>query len=167
MPEPWLSGPVPGVIPLLQPAAHALLHCREQIAGIAATRGDLTPERIWTGPGSAASIGFHLRHLAGATDRLLAYARGEQLNDEQREYLRQEGQRAGGPEDLMSLADGALAALDSALDTIRATPESALLAPREVGRARLATNVLGLLFHIAEHAQRHTGQLVTTIKAGD
>jgi uncharacterized damage-inducible protein DinB len=33
-----------------------------------------------------------------------------------------------------------------------------------VGRARLPTNVLGLLFHTAEHAARHAGQVVTTMK---
>jgi hypothetical protein len=33
-----------------------------------------------------------------------------------------------------------------------------------VGRAALPTNVLGLIFHAAEHMQRHAGQLVTTAK---
>jgi uncharacterized damage-inducible protein DinB len=32
------------------------------------------------------------------------------------------------------------------------------------GRARLPSTVLGLLFHAAEHASRHTGQIVTTSK---
>jgi uncharacterized damage-inducible protein DinB len=31
-----------------------------------------------------------------------------------------------------------------------------------VGRANLQSTVGGLLFHIAEHTQRHTGQLITT-----
>jgi hypothetical protein len=35
---------------------------------------------------------------------------------------------------------------------------------RQVGRAQLPSTVLGLLFHAAEHAQRHVGQLVTTSK---
>jgi hypothetical protein len=47
---------------------------------------------------------------------------------------------------------------------VRATPERDLLAPREVGRARLPSNVLGLLFHAAEHTQRHLGQAVTTAR---
>jgi hypothetical protein len=33
-----------------------------------------------------------------------------------------------------------------------------------VGRAQLPTTVLGLLFHVAEHTQRHTGQLIATAK---
>jgi len=28
----------------------------------------------------------------------------------------------------------------------------------------LPTNVVGLLFHLAEHTQRHTGQVITTAK---
>jgi uncharacterized damage-inducible protein DinB len=33
-----------------------------------------------------------------------------------------------------------------------------------VGRARIPTTVWGLLFHVAEHAQRHAGQLATTAR---
>ena len=33
-----------------------------------------------------------------------------------------------------------------------------------VGRDRLPSTVRGLLFHAAEHAQRHTGQIVTTVR---
>ena len=35
---------------------------------------------------------------------------------------------------------------------------------RTVGRAALPANVLGLLFHAAEHTTRHVGQLITTLK---
>ena len=41
--------------------------------------------------------------------------------------------------------------------------EDMLLAPREVGRAKLPSTVLGLLMHAAEHTMRHTGQLLVTI----
>jgi uncharacterized damage-inducible protein DinB len=54
--------------------------------------------------------------------------------------------------------------IDRALDQLRATDEATLLEPREVGRAKLPSNVLGLLFHAAEHTQRHVGQVVTTAK---
>jgi len=33
-----------------------------------------------------------------------------------------------------------------------------------VGRKRIPSNVIGLLFHTAEHTQRHTGQLLVTVK---
>ena len=39
-----------------------------------------------------------------------------------------------------------------------------LLDHRGVGRAQLPSNVLGLLFHAAEHSTRHSGQLITTAK---
>ncbi len=58
----------------------------------------------------------------------------------------------------------AQAGIDAALAEIRATPRDRLLEPREVGRGRLPSTVLGLLFHVAEHTQRHVGQTVTTAK---
>ena len=54
--------------------------------------------------------------------------------------------------------------IDDALAVIRATPDDLLFESRGIGRERLPTNVLGLLFHIAEHTMRHTGQIVTTAK---
>ena len=68
------------------------------------------------------------------------------------------------PASVEKLLAGVDAAIQTALDTLRTTPESDLLLPRAVGRAALPSNVLGLLFHIAEHTHRHTGQLVTTVK---
>ena len=56
------------------------------------------------------------------------------------------------------------AAFDSAMRQLSQTPEDSLLSPRFVGRAQLPSTVLGLLFHAAEHASRHTGQVVTTCK---
>lgn len=162
--EPWLRGPIPGVSPWLQPAAHALVHCIEQIPEAVLGERPLDREALWARPGGAASIGFHLRHLAGSTDRLLTYARGEQLTAEQLAFLKTEGDPEASPDDASALVAGAITALERALDVIRATPEATLLEAREVGRARRPSNVLGLLFHVAEHAQRHTGQLVTTAK---
>jgi len=39
-----------------------------------------------------------------------------------------------------------------------------LFAVRTAGRQALPTNVIGLLFHLAEHTQRHAGQVITTTK---
>jgi len=44
---------------------------------------------------------------------------------------------------------------------IAATPASPLADARGVGRATLPSDVLGSIFHAAEHAQRHVGQFVT------
>lgn len=157
-PEAWLSGPVDGVDGYLQPAAHALLQSREDIA--LAAQGLQGPQ-LWVRPGGAASIGFHLRHIAGSIDRLLAYARGESLTETQVAFARAE-QVPGDEARAEPLVAGAQAAIDVALAQLRATPRETLLQPRAVGRAQLPTTVLGLLFHVAEHTQRHTGQLIAT-----
>lgn len=54
--------------------------------------------------------------------------------------------------------------MDEALCSLKDVSEEELLTVRTVGRARLPSNVLGLVFHAAEHTQRHTGQIITTSK---
>lgn len=158
-PEVWLRGAVPDVIPELQPVAHSLLQVREEIAEAAL----LSPQQLWARPGGAASIGFHLTHLAGSLDRLLTYARGHALNAGQRAALSAEADRdtSRRAEDLVKAG---IAAIDRALAQVRGTPLCALDEAREVGRARLPSTVLGLLFHAAEHAQRHSAQIITMRK---
>jgi hypothetical protein len=160
-PEVWLRGPVPDIPPLLQPVAHSLLQCREELQ---ATLDHLTPEQIRTRPFGAASVEFHIRHAAGSLDRLFTYARGERLTGEQQAALAIEGESDpdSGTADRLSAAFSG--AIERALGQLRATSESALLEPRAVGRAQLPSTVLGLLFHAAEHVQRHVGQAVTTAK---
>jgi uncharacterized damage-inducible protein DinB len=160
-PEPWLRGPVAGVPPLLMPAVHALMQVMEDVPRAAAA---LTVEELWARPGGAASVGFHLRHLAGSTDRLLTYARGESLSGAQLAALGAEGHPGEPPAAADRLVDEALAVLRGATDLLRSVPVESLLEPRGVGRAQLPSTVLGLLFHTAEHAQRHAGQIVTTAR---
>jgi uncharacterized damage-inducible protein DinB len=160
-PEPWLRGPVEGVDPYLMPAAHALQQSREDLARAAE---GLTADQLWARPGGAASVGFHLRHVAFSIDRLLTYARGEALSDAQRNAAASEA--VVGPErEPGALVAAAAAAIETALGQIRSTPRASLLEPRAVGRAGLPSTVLGLLFHVAEHTQRHTGQVIATAKA--
>lgn len=160
-PEPWLRGPLPGIPALLQPAAHAFVMALEDVEAAAVGLG---PAQLWLQPGGAASIGFHLFHLAGATDRLLTYARGEELSPEQRERLAAESTVAETRTSLDALLTGWKRAVEAALEQLRRTPEASLQDPRHVGRARLPSTVLGLLVHAAEHAARHTGQIVTTAR---
>lgn len=160
-PEPWLRGPVDGISAWLQPAAHAFIMAREDTENAVS---NLTDGQLWAKPGGAASIAFHLAHLAGATDRLLTYARGERLNDTQKAALARESALETAKPSLAELLDGWRTAVDRALAQLAATPEAALAEPRLVGRAQLPSTVLGLLFHAAEHASRHTGQIVTTAK---
>lgn len=163
-PEAWLSGPIPGVVPLLQPAAHALEQVRRDLPALVRS---LAPARIWERPGRSASIGYHAVHLAGSLDRLFTYARGEPLSDGQRAALAREraidGEQPAVGE-VVALLEGAL---DAALAQLRATQEDELLAAREVGRARAPSTTLGLLFHGAEHSARHAGQIVTLARVTD
>jgi uncharacterized damage-inducible protein DinB len=160
-PEVWLRGPIPAIPPLLQPVAHGLLQCREELT---AHLTGVTPEQIWARPFGAASIGFHARHAAGSLDRLFTYARDERLSSAQQAALAAEGHP-----DFTSNVDRQLVAafdeaVERALEQLRMTSDTTLLDVRGVGRARLPSTVLGLLFHAAEHTQRHVGQLVTTAK---
>lgn len=159
--EVWQRGPVPGYDALLMPVVHAFLQVREDLHRLAAT----VPEPdVWARPGGAASIAFHVRHIGGATDRLLTYARGERLSDAQRTALSAEHADGDPRPTLASLVEEAVAALDAALEQVGRTSRDTLLEARAIGRAQLPTTVLGLLFHAAEHATRHMGQAITTAR---
>lgn len=158
MTEIWLTGPVPGYEPLVMPVAHSLLQVKAEIDLVLAAVAD---EALWVKPSGAASVGFHIRHIGGATDRLMTYARGERLSPEQLAEARAEG--ADQP-DRHTLQARVHAQLDAALEQVRRTPVGALLEERKVGRAGLPSTTLGLIFHVAEHATRHAGQAITTAK---
>lgn len=160
-PEPWLRGPMPGISAMLQPVAFAFVTAQEDVE--TAVLG-LSTNQLWRRIGNAASVGFHLIHLAGSTDRLLTYARAEPLIEVQRAALKREREVAGiGPPIEGLLRDWA-DVVGAALHQLSTTPNDLLSVPRFVGRARLPSTVLGLLYHAAEHAARHTGQIVTTAK---
>ena len=161
-PEPWLRGPVAGVPAEWQPAVHALMQAREDLARVVAP---LTERQLWLGPGGAASVGFHVVHLAGSLDRLLTYARGEALDDRQRAALAAEQALPGdGPRDAAGVLAFALATIDRAIAQVAATPPASMHDARRVGRAGLPSTVWGLTFHAAEHTQRHVGQAITTAR---
>ncbi|MEO8164326.1 MAG: DinB family protein [Betaproteobacteria bacterium] len=124
----------------------------------------LSTEQLWRRPGGAASVGFHLVHLAGSTERLLTYARGERLSNSQTASLNAERELRDPYPPVNVLLARWREVVQNALRQIAGTPESTLAEPRAVGRARLPSTVLGLIFHSAEHAQRHVGQIVTTAK---
>lgn len=160
-PEVWLRGPLPDVRGLLQPVAHSLLQCREEMR---AHLADLTPGQIWARPGGAGSIGFHARHAAGSLDRLLTYARGEGLSSAQLAFLQEEGSPDTSPDIGARLIAAFETTIEQALAQLRSTSETSLQEGRSVGRARLPSTVIGLLYHAAEHTQRHMGQIATMAK---
>jgi hypothetical protein len=140
--------------------AHSILQSLEDAEAVL---GTLAPEDLWKSPGGAATIGFHVRHMAGSLDRLFTYARGDALSEEQRAALKAEREPAlhlTAAEMLAGLAH----ASEHALSQLRSTAEATLDDPRYVGRDRLPSSVRGLLHHAGEHMARHAGQLVTTAK---
>jgi len=158
--EIWLRGPLPGVPPLLQPVAHALLQARDELS--AALR-DFPPALLNARPGGVASVGFHLQHLAGVLDRTFAYARGAALTPEQLAALAAENPPLLiGPAVVEQLVQRFSTQVDTALAQLRATAEASLTEPRGVGRTQLPSTVIGLLVHAAEHTTRHLGQLLVT-----
>jgi uncharacterized damage-inducible protein DinB len=160
MPEVWLRGPVPDVPSPLQPVAHALLQALEDAERLCA---DLDRALLWQRPGGAASIGFHLRHMTGSLDRLLTYARDEPLSEAQRRALELEKMEAPAA-DAAELLGELRRAVAGAIGQLRASDVRTLDAVRRVGRARLPSTVLGLLYHAGEHSVRHAGQISTTLR---
>ena len=158
---PWLRGPVAGIIPLLQPVAHALIDANEDVTKALA---GLSAEQVRARPGNAAPLAFHVRHAMGSLDRLFTYARGESLSESQLAALSAEKPMDVGSATPEQLTREFTAAIERAMTQLRATRESDLLVGREVGRAKLPSNTIGLLFHAAEHTARHVGQVVTTAK---
>jgi DinB superfamily len=157
----WLRGPVSGIPPLLQPVAHALLQAREEVNILMTPFPDAL---LWERPEGVASPGFHLQHLAGVLDRLLSYAVDHPLDQTQLKNLASEGTPTQGQSTVAELLNRFNIQIDKALEQISQTSEASLTQLRSVGRARLPSTVGGLLFHAAEHTQRHTGQLLVTAR---
>ena len=158
--EVWLRGPLPDIPPLLQPIAHALLQAQEEVAEI---MQDFSEEKLWKQPAGVASVGFHLQHLTGVLDRLFTYVRGESLSPIQLQALAAEGKenREIKIKDLVGAFDNQITL---ALTQLKAIDSQTLTEIREVGRGKIPSTVIGLLFHAAEHTTRHLGQLLVTAK---
>jgi len=159
--EVWQRGPVNQVPDVLQPVAHALLQANEDVGRILENFSD---DLLWEKPYGMASAGFHLNHLTGVLDRMLTYADNKPLSGDQFLFLKSEEN----PENLPIKAAGLVQAFDlkvkEAIKYLQSTPNQDLTAFRGVGRAQLPSTKLGLLFHAAEHAQRHIGQLLVTVR---
>lgn len=156
--EAWMRGPLSGVHVLVAPLFYSFQMAREDLAKCTA---DLTTEQIWATPHGFGSVGFHLRHIAGSTDRLMTYVSGGQLSDAQIAELKTEKNPGATREVLLAKIDEAF---KRAEETARALDPAHLADPRGVGRKQLPTTVIGLLVHIAEHTQRHVGQAISAAK---
>ncbi|MBZ5620621.1 MAG: DinB family protein [Acidobacteriia bacterium] len=159
LPEPWLRGPISGVHPLIAPILYAFQQAREDLARH--TEG-LADAEIWATPHGVGSVGFHLRHIAGSTERLMAYLQGRELSRAQLAALDAETEPAGpGRDELLADLERSFSEGEA---VVRALDPATLAEARTVGRLRLPTTVIGLLTHIAEHTQRHVGQAISAAK---
>ena len=156
--EAWLRGPIPGVDPLLAPLLYSFQMAREDLAQW--TDG-LTSAQLWAAPHGFGSVGFHLRHIAGSADRLMTYVQGKPLSETQMAALKAEKEPGASRETLLAALNAAFASAEA---VVRSLNPAQLAEPRAVGRQQLPTTVVGLLFHIAEHTQRHTGQAISAAK---
>ena len=159
LPEPWLRGPIPGVHPLLAGVLYSFQQAREDLDSYTEP---LTTPQLWATPYGLGSVAFHLRHIAGSTDRLMTYFQEKELSGEQLSAMAAESEPAAlSREQLLSAIDQVFRRAEAVV--LRLDP-AALAAPRTVGRKRLPTTVAGLLTHIAEHTQRHVGQAISAAK---
>ncbi|KAA2218090.1 DinB family protein [Maribacter flavus] len=156
--EYWLRGPVEGIPSLLQPASHALLQSNKDLYDYLA---DFPEVFLWEKLEDRASVGFHIQHMTGVLDRMMTYAKGTSLTDAQFEYLKNEGV-PNNNSTLNNLMADFTKQMEIMLGYFKGLSEDTLKEARFVGRKKLPSTVLGLLFHAAEHSQRHIGQLLVT-----
>lgn len=158
LPEPWLRGTWLEVAAVGRAVLHALELADEDTRKWCA---DLSDEEWNMRPFGLPSVGFHLRHIARSLHRLLTYAEGAQLSEQQMSALQSELNA-----DVTGKAVFAefTASLEAASRRVRGLSRLDPALPRTVGRKELPTSIGGLLVHIADHTQRHVGQAVTTAK---
>jgi uncharacterized damage-inducible protein DinB len=124
----------------------------------------LTDAEVHAQPLGLTPIAFHLRHIARSTDRILTYAEGEQLTAVQLASLKSELTGEGKSETLAELLAEVEIAFTDAAERIRVLATANLDTPRVVGRKQLPTSIGGAMIHVADHTQRHVGQVVTTAR---
>lgn len=156
--EPWLSGSRADVPAVGRAVLHALDLAMDDLAKWTA---GLTDAETHAQPLGLPAVAFHLRHIARSVDRILTYAEGGQLSAEQLAALKAE---QSGSETLAELLAEAEASFSNAGERVRVLATADFDTARAVGRKQLPTSVGGALIHVADHTQRHVGQVVTTAK---
>jgi uncharacterized damage-inducible protein DinB len=156
--EPWLRGTLTEVPAVQRAVLHALELTREDLHRWCA---GLRDEEVNAKPAGLPSIAFHLRHISRSLDRLLTYAEGRDLRQDQLAALAAEHDPAATTIQLLDELDSALEKSATRICSFDAT---SLEQPHTVGKKHLPATFAGLLVHIADHTQRHTGQAITTAK---
>lgn len=156
--EPWLRGSLTEVEAVARGVLQALELAKEDLEKWCAALSD---EQMNRRPAGLAPVAFHLRHIARSLDRLLTYAEGKQLSEEQLRALKSELEPGAKREEVLSELESALKESER---RVRALAAGDYSAERFVGRKQLPTTLGGLLVHVADHTQRHVGQAITTAK---
>ena len=156
--EPWMSGTYSDVPAVGRAVLHALDLALDDLSKW--TRG-LTEAEVHSRPLGLPSVAFHLRHIARSVDRILNYAEGNPLSAEQLAALKVE---QTGEESLAELLAEVEASFSNAAGRARVLATADFETARGVGRKQLPTTIGGALIHVADHTQRHVGQVVTTAK---
>lgn len=156
--EPWLRGTHTDVPAVSRAVLHALDLAVEDITKWVA---GLTDAEVHAQPLGLPAVSFHLKHIARSVDRILTYAEGGQLTAEQLTALKAE---QGGEETLAELLGEVEASFANADARVRTLATADPNVARGVGRKQLPTSIGGALVHVADHTQRHVGQVVTTAK---
>lgn len=157
-PEPWLRGTLGEVPAVIRAVLHALQLAHEDVHRWCDA---LTEDELNARPAGLPSIAFQVNHIAGSLDRLLTYAEDRELSPVQVAKVEQELDFHTSRDLLLQQFD---VALDRSFSRIQAFTGADLEQARAVGRKKLPTSLAGLLVHIADHTQRHIGQMVTTAK---
>src|ERR1017187_6429767 len=156
--EPWLRGTYADVPAVGRAVLHALDLALDDLTKWTA---GLKDGQIHAQPLGLTSVAFHLRHIARSTDRLLSYAEGKPLSEEQLAALKSE---KVGDETLAMLMADVEFSFSNAADRVRVLATADLNTFRGVGKKQLPTTIGGALIHVADHTQRHVGLVVTTPK---
>jgi uncharacterized damage-inducible protein DinB len=158
IPEPWLRGTLTEVPAVGRGVLHAL-----ELALDDAKKwcSDLSDAQMHVRLAGLPSVAFQLRHIAGSIDRLLTYAEGRALSEEQLQALKAEANPEGTTIELLVELE---AAISRGSMRVRALALEDPSLPRTVGLKRLPTTLGGLLVHVSDHTQRHVGQAITTAK---
>jgi uncharacterized damage-inducible protein DinB len=156
--EPWLRGTHDNVSAVGRGVLHAFDLALDDLTKWTAGLTDLEAHAQ---PLGLPAVSFHLKHIARSTDRLLTYAEGGQISGDQLALLKSE---QTGSETLAELLAEVETSFSNASDRVRVLATADFNTFRGVGRKQLPTSIGGALVHVADHTQRHVGQVVTTAK---
>ncbi len=156
--EPWLRSTNTDTPAVGRAVLHALQLADEDLNKWC---GNLSEAALNARPCGVAPVAFHIRHIARSIDRLLTYAEGRSLDENQLAQLRSEIDPGATHTELFAELTEALRTSAARVQALSGTN---LEEPRVVGKKLLPTTIGGLLVHIADHTQRHVGQAITTAK---